>query len=320
MSVFRDRVNVLSVAAASVAVTSLYPTDAAVIMSVEPESGRVHVGARADLDGYGDEFPEAVRSMVSQMPDVGAGVVVVFGTLDKAQEVAAALADDLLVAVRVNLVMACTADAVFVEESGEFVEISPVPLYDTEQFAAYETTGMATRQTRADLVRDHQPLKADVSSPLAGPIIDADLLLGAADRPAELLREADALVARVRQESGAVSESDAALLGAMCLTTARRDALMVAIDREDAVAVSEALRALATRLSGPDAVHALAVCGLAYWISGRGALAGVAIEVAEQTGGKSTLLPLVDDLRSSSVMNPKEVWPALRAKMRANIG
>lgn len=320
MSVFRDRVNVLSVAAASVAVTSLYPTDAAVIMSVEPESGRVHVGARADLDGYGDEFPEAVRSMVSQMPDVGAGVVVVFGTLDKAQEVAAALADDLLVAVRVNLVMACTADAVFVEESGEFVEISPVPLYDTEPFAAYESAGRATRQTRADLVRDHQPLKADVSSPLAGPIINADLLLGAADRPAELLREADALVARVRQESGAVSESDAALLGAMCLTTARRDALMVAIDREDAVAVAEALRALATRLCGPDAVHALAVCGLAYWISGRGALAGVAIEVAEQTGGKSTLLPLVDDLRSSSVMNPNEVWPALRAKMRANIG
>ncbi|MBB1033364.1 DUF4192 family protein [Dietzia sp. CQ4] len=315
---FRDRVNAVSIAAASAAVSSFYPTDAVVILSVEPESGRVLVGARADLDGYGDEFPEAVRAMVSQMPDAGAVAVVVFGPLDKAQETAAALAADLLVAVRVHLLVACTSDGVFAEEGGGFIEVAPGPLHESDQFAAYESVGKATRQTRADVLRRHQPLDAGARSALASPIVQADLRLGAVDSPAELLGEADALVARVRQAGGRVSDEDAALLGALCLTGSRRDALIAAIDREDATAMSEALRRLATRLAGPDAVPVLAVCGLAYWISGTGALAGVVVEVARQFGVTSTLLDMVDELRSSPVMNPAQVWPALRERVRAS--
>lgn len=313
---FRDRVDAVSVAAASAVVSSFYPTDSVVIMSVEPETGRVHVGARGDLDGYGDEFPEAVRSMVSQMPDVGAVAVVVFGPMDKARETAAALAADLLVAVRVHLLVACTSEGVFVEEEGGFTEVAPAPLFESDQFAAYESVGKVTRHTRADVMRNHQPLDAAARSALASPIVQADLRLGGVETPAGLLGEADALVARVREAEGAVSDADAALLGALCLTAARRDALIAAIDRDDAKALAEALRRLATRLAGPDAVPVLAVCGLAYWITGAGALAGVVVEVARQFGVASTLLDMVDELRSSPVMNPAQVWPALRERIR----
>lgn len=317
-ALFRNRVNPVSVAAASAAVASFYPTDAAVIMSIEPETGRIHVGARADLDGFGDEFPEAMRSMVSQMPDTGAVAVVVFGSIERAQETAAALAADLLVAVRIHLLVACTDDGVFMEEADGFTEVSPGPLHESEQFAAYESVGKVTRQTRTDVMRSHQPLNASARSALAGPIVEADLRLGAVETPTALLHEADALVARIRQAAGVVPDSDAALLGALCLTGSRRDALMAAIDRPDAEALAEALRRLATRVAGPDAVHILAVCGLAYWINGTGALAGVVVEVAQQFGVSSTLLSMVDDLRSSSSMNPAEVWPALREKVRTS--
>jgi len=314
---FRDRVNAVSVAVASAAVSSFYPTNAAVIMAVEPDTGRVHCGARADLDDFGAEFPEALRSMVSQMPDAGAVVVVVFGSLDQARDSAAALAVDLLVAVRVHMLVACTDDGVFVEEGGDFTEVCGVPLYESDAFEAYESAGKATRRTRADMMRSHKPLDGGARSALAGPIVDADLTMLTADSPAELLRQADDLVARIGQAAGAVTDADAAMLGALCLTTARRDALIAAIDREDADAMAEALRRLAVRLAGPDAVHVLAVCGLAYWISGRGALAGVVVEIAQQIGVRSTLLDMVDELRSSPVMNPAQVWPALRSKVRA---
>lgn len=178
----------------------------------------------------------------------------------------------------------------------------------TQSAATATVAGLQARPSRAMLRRSVQVDPDDAAAAEAAWVAALQRLSRVDEQqlPSEM---AEALSRQLRQPFG-VPRTELAWLAALAQVPDARDRALVAITRVDAEAHVELWSRVVRGCPYGTQQQALALLGMAAWVSGDGALQTICLEELEQQGAHLPLQQLLEDLNQAIV--PPSYWDELR--------